>query len=140
MGYAQDTSVPIERTRLEIERTLMRYGADGFYYGTTGKGAVIGFKYKGRVIQEPILLPHRDKFSALKSGETKWQQEHRRIWRVELLFIKAALEKVDSGLTTFENVFLAQTCLPGGQTVSQVLEPQFQKMLSDGTMPKLLTE
>ncbi|MFA5382073.1 MAG: hypothetical protein WC356_02825 [Candidatus Micrarchaeia archaeon] len=140
MGYANNTSVPIERTKTEIERTLMKYGADGFYYGTSGKGAVIGFRYKDRVIKEEIPLPRRDNFSSNCKGEIDQQREHRRLWRVELLWIKAALEKVDCGLQTFENVFLAQTCLPSGQTVSQVLEPQFQKMLSDGTMPKLLTE
>ncbi|WP_242394821.1 hypothetical protein [Anaeromyxobacter oryzisoli] len=30
--YAQGTSVPMERSRAEIERTLVRYGASGFAY------------------------------------------------------------------------------------------------------------
>jgi hypothetical protein len=30
--YAQGTSVPMERSRAEVERTLMRYGATGFAY------------------------------------------------------------------------------------------------------------
>ncbi len=30
--FAQGTSVPMERSRAEVERTLMRYGASGFAY------------------------------------------------------------------------------------------------------------
>jgi len=30
--YAQSTRVPIEQTRTEIERVLVRYGATGFAY------------------------------------------------------------------------------------------------------------
>lgn len=30
--YAQGTSVPMERSRAEVERTLVRYGASGFVY------------------------------------------------------------------------------------------------------------
>jgi len=33
MPYAEDTRVPIERSRSEIERTLERYGATAFSYG-----------------------------------------------------------------------------------------------------------
>lgn len=139
-NYASETRVPIERTKTEIERTLMRYGADGFYYGTATKGASIGFKYKNRVVKLNIPLPEREKFSSNQSGEIAQQKEFRRLWRVLLLWLKASLELVDSGLVTFEDVFLAQTCLPGGQTVAQVLQPQFAAMLTDGKMPKLLTE
>ena len=39
MTYAHKSSVPAEKTRGEIERTLARYGATGFAYGTeTGRG------------------------------------------------------------------------------------------------------
>ena len=31
--YVQGTDVPAERSRAEIERTLSRYGAEGFLYG-----------------------------------------------------------------------------------------------------------
>jgi hypothetical protein len=139
-NYASNTSVPIERTKTEIERTLIRYGADGFYYGTASKGACIGFKYKDRVIKLSIPLPPREKFSEKACGEIEQQREFRRLWRVLLLWIKASLELIDSGLVTFEDVFLAQTCLPGGQTVAQVLTPQFAAMLADGKIPKMLTD
>lgn len=31
--YAEGTSVPMERSRAEAEKTLIRYGASGFHYG-----------------------------------------------------------------------------------------------------------
>lgn len=55
-----------------------------------------------------------------------------------MLGLKAKLELVDSGLTTFEDEFLAQTCLPGGGTISQHLQPQIEKMVESGKMPDLL--
>jgi hypothetical protein len=40
--YAADTKVPVERSRLEIERTLKRYGADRFaYFSETGRTIVM---------------------------------------------------------------------------------------------------
>lgn len=33
MAYASDTSVPVDRSKAEIERILERYGASAFMYG-----------------------------------------------------------------------------------------------------------
>ena len=139
MPYAQSTRVPVDRSKAQIEQTLMRYGADGFLYGVSAKGAGIGFSYRGRTIKFNIPLPGRDDYPETKSGEQKWEQEKRRLWRVLLLAIKAKLELVDSGLTSFEDEFLAQTCLPQGQTVSELLQPQIDKYLQGGKLPKLLS-
>jgi hypothetical protein len=35
--YASNTDVPSDRSRAEIERTLVRYGADEFMYGTRAR-------------------------------------------------------------------------------------------------------
>jgi hypothetical protein len=35
--YAADTSVSVEKSRMEIERTLARYGADAFAYFSEGR-------------------------------------------------------------------------------------------------------
>lgn len=139
--YAENTSVPIERSKTEIEQTLIRYGAEEFFYGTSSRGSGVGFKYKGRVIKMNVPMPDRRNYPDNQSGETKWMRAQRRLWRVLLLALKAKLELVDSGLTTFEDEFLAQTCLPksaGGGTVSDYLQPQIQKMVESGKMPDLL--
>jgi len=136
--YAANTKVPIERSRVEIERTLKRYGIESFFFGTSPRGDGIGFKYNGRSIKFGIPLPKRDEFKATQTGEQDYKRAMRQRYRVLVLALKAKLEMVDIGLTTFEDEFLAQTCLEGGETVSEALKPQIEKMLQTGEMPKLL--
>jgi hypothetical protein len=138
--YASNTRVSSSRSRDEIERTLIRYGAERFFYGNSGTSAGIAFSYKGRVIKFNIPFPSRDKFKSNKSGEIQYDREIRRLWRVLLLGIKAKLELVNSNLTSFEDEFLAQTCLPDGSTVSQYIQPQIAEGIKTGSMPKLLME
>ena len=139
MSYAENTKVSIGKSREEIERTLMRYGADEFFYGTSPKGDGVGFKYKGRPIKIGIPLPKRDEYKSTQAGEKNWEREKRRLWRVLLLALKAKLELIDSGITSFEDEFLAQTCLPTGETVGDMIKPQIETMIAGGKMPKLLT-
>ena len=139
-GYAENTSVPIERSKTEIERTLLRYGVEQFGYAVhTTRGTGIMFVHKGRRINLNLPLPKRDNFNSSRSGEIQWQQEQRRLWRVLLLWLKANLELIDTGLISFEDIFLAQTCLPNGSTVSTMLNPQIDRMIEDGEIPKMLT-
>jgi len=48
--YAQGTDVPAERSRAEIERTLSRYGAEGFLYGWDRERHVMAFRLGGRLL------------------------------------------------------------------------------------------
>lgn len=137
--YAKNTTVPAGRSKAEIERTLDRYGVDAFYYGKSAAGAAIGFTYKGRAIKLNVPVPDRNEFRANKTGDASWEKECRRVWRVLLLWIKANLEVIEAGLVTFEDVFLAQTCLPDGRTVGQEIQEKINAMVTDGQMPKLLT-
>ena len=137
--YAKNTSVSVDRSKAEIERTLDRYGVDAFFYSKSASGAGIGFTFKGRTIKLNVPLPDRKEYRDNKTGEANWEKECRRLWRVLLLRIKGDLEAVESGLITFEDVFLAQTCLPDGSTVGQVIQEKINLMVTDGRMPKLLT-
>jgi len=138
--YAKNTKVPVERSKIEIERTLNRYGIEEFFYGTSPRGDGIGFKYNGRTIRFGIPLPKRKDFRDTATGEADYKRAIRQQWRILLLALKAKLELVDAGLTTFEDEFLAQTCLQGGRTVGDALQPQIEEMLETGEMPKLLPE
>lgn len=144
--YAENTSVPADKSRAEIERTLERYGADQFMYGWTPDGAVIGFRMKGRVVRMVLPLPDKadEEFHTTPTGRRKrnedsalaaWEQACRQSWRALALVVKAKLEAVAAGISTFEREFLADTILPSGQTVSEWLEPQIDKALRNQTMP-----
>jgi hypothetical protein len=123
--YAERTKVPVAQTRTEIERALARYGADAFGYGWDGDRSVISFRAQGRYVRFAIQIPSSP-------------QEERQRWRALLLVVKAKLEAVESGITSFEEEFLAHVVLPDNQTVGDWLLPQVWAAYEDGGMPKLL--
>lgn len=153
MSYAADTSVPVERSRAEIEGTLKRYGATHFGYMTDPKRAVVMFQANGRSVRFSLPLPDRasrnfthraDKRSGLFKQRTvteadkAYEQACRTRWRALALVIKAKLEAVASGITTFENEFLAHVVLPNGGTVGEWIAPQLEASYKSGGMPSML--
>lgn len=145
MPYAENTSVPVERSRAELEATLARYGADAFMYGWDQEGAVIQFRAHGRHVKFELPLPARDdqEFTehsrGMRTAEAAlkaWEQACRQRWRALNLVVKAKLEAVETGITVFEDEFLAHIILPNGQTAGQWMRPQVAKAYEDGTMPK----
>lgn len=152
MKYAENTSVAVDRSKAEVERTLTRYGAKKFIYGwdTEPPQSLIGFQARGRCIRFILPLPDRNDpvFWKTDTGRTRkygaaiaeWEQACRQRWRALALVIKAKLEAVESGITTFEDEFLAQTVLPGGNgnTVGQWIAPRLTEAYQLGRMPELL--
>lgn len=146
--YAQNTSVSVGKSKNEIERILQRYGAKQFIQGWDQQMAYVGFVFKERTIKLRLTLPPREDFTKTPAGRKRrnpddalraWEQACRQLWRAQALVIKAKLEAVESGIAAFEDEFLAYTCLPGGQTVSELIQPQIVESISSGKMPKLLT-
>ena len=133
--YAEDTSVPAEKSRAEIERTLTRFGADQFGYGTKTDSAVIVFRVKGRHIRFLLPLP------ALEDHRSKegMEREVRRRWRSMTMCIKAKLESVATGIETFEESFMAHVVLPNGMTLAEHAAPLIEQAYADGKMPPLLS-
>lgn len=149
MGYAENTSVPADRSRNEIERTLQRYGADAFSYGWEGDMAVIAFRAGGRMVRFTLTMPDKADadFTRSPSGRKArtdeqalkaWEQATRQRWRALALVVKAKLEAVESGITTFEEEFMAHILLPDGTTVGQFMGPQIETAYETGDMPSLL--
>lgn len=150
MAYAVDTSVSVDRSRAEIERTLTRYGAEQFMSGWKEGQSVIAFKLNNRIIQFTLPLPDKndDCFKRTPAGRRRrseadayreWEQACRQRWRALGLAIKAKLEAVECGITSFEEEFLAHIVIPGGKgTVGDWLMPQLSKAYETGKMPKLI--
>jgi hypothetical protein len=147
--YAAQTSVDSATSRAEIERTLTRYGADNFMYGWDQTTAIVGFRMNRRMIQFKLRMPDRnsDRFRLTPSrgylrsveDQTKaYDQEVRQRWRALALVIKAKLEAVESGITTFEDEFLGATLLPDGGTVGEWINPQIAEAYETGLMPERL--
>lgn len=152
--YAAKTSVPVETSRAEIERTLQRYGATSFAYGWDQDKALIEFAADGRRVRFVLTLPDRnaDEFTHYTRGTVqitrhrrtpeealkKWEQACRQRWRALALVVKAKLEAVEAEISEFEDEFLAHIVLPDGTTAGQWLRPQIADAYETGTMPSML--
>lgn len=151
--FAKDTTVGTDQSRVEIERTLKRYGADAFAYASEPGRAAVMFRINGRQVRLKIGLPDpaADEFHTYYRGATKWrraagvpeqlyEQATRQIWRALALVVKAKLEAVAAGITTVEDEFLAQTVMADGSTVSENIQPQITKHYAHGGPSTLMLE
>ena len=146
--YAETTSVPVERSKAEIERILQKYGADQFMSGWDSERAYLAFESHGRQIKFELPMPNQadESFAKTETGKKRtktqqtkaWEQACRSRWRALALVIKAKLEAVETGITTFEDEFLAHTMLPNGSLVRDWMQPQIDEAYSSGKMPSLL--
>ena len=149
--YAANTEVSSSRSRDEIERTLTRYGADQFMYGWQDNAAVVGFRMEGRMIRFILPLPDRTakEFTEYVSRGKLWartdeaaaklyEQAIRQKWRALALVIKAKLEAVESGISVFDDEFMANIVLPRGGTVGEWMRPQIAEAYLTGEMPNAL--
>ena len=145
--YAQSTDVSSEKSRGEIERILQRYGADQFMYGWQTDSAVVAFRANDRRVRFILPLPDRAdrEFTHHSKGvrtpdaaARAYEQAVRQRWRALALLIKAKLEAVESGISEFEDEFLANTMLPDGQTVGEWIRPQVAESYRTALMPPLL--
>jgi hypothetical protein len=147
--YAEQTKVSTEQSRNEIERTLRRYGASQFAYGWQGDAAMVGFEMHNRHIRFVLPLPDRNdrEFTRTpyrgnartpQAAEAAWEQACRQRWRALLLCIKAKLEAVHAGITTFDDEFLAHIMLPNGGTVGDWLGPKIEHAYLTRQMPPML--
>lgn len=141
--FAQQTKVGVEKSRSEIEALLRQHGAKdlAMAYADNADRAMIGFRWKARNFK--IVLPLPSQAPTTPGGrpshnpEAARTQEIKRRWRALLLVIKAKLEAIEIGISTFEDEFLAYTMLPGNQTVSEVVQPRVAAILKGETQPLL---
>ena len=137
MAYAVNTSVPIERSRAEIEKILEKHNATAFAYATRPELAQIQFEMGERRMKFNLPLPVRPQGSKAVAVK-KWEQTCRSKWRALGLCIKAKLEAVESGITTLEYEFMAHIVLPDGRTLGEAVLPQVEESYRTNQMPPLL--
>lgn len=148
--YAAGTEVSSDRSRAEIERTLRRYGATQFLYGWSGAHATVGFTAHGRSIrfELPMPDPKGREFTRTDTGRERsetvaadaYEKAVRQRWRALALVVKAKLEAVAAGISTFEDEFLGSTVLPGGATVADTVRERVSDAYALGQVPALLPD
>jgi hypothetical protein len=144
--YAEKTSVSVENSRGEIERTLSGTALPPLPTAGTRsarslssitKTARSGSFFPCRTARpESSRIPQAEVTVALTPMHTR--PGSRRAGNGCGLAIKAKLEAVAAGITTFEDEFRAHIVLPDGSTFGLWARPQIAKVYEDNTMPSLL--
>jgi hypothetical protein len=143
--YANDTAVPPEKSRMEIEATLRKYGARSFAFAQDDTRSMIGFEMNGRRVKFLLPMPrideeeiafvgegHRRKRREGQALQRAFDQAIRQRWRALALAIKAKLEAVEVGIVTFDQEFLAHIMLPNGETVGDRALPAVNEAYKRG--------
>lgn len=146
MRYASKTKVASDRSRSEIEKTLIRYGASSFMYLNGNGRAAIMFEAMNRRIKMELPLPSFAEYEKSPGGRKwsrvqglkAWERAGHQRWRALSLVVKAKLEAVESGVATFEQEFLAYTVLPNGATVGTLVLGDVDQAYREGKMRPLL--
>lgn len=144
--FAAGTNIDESKSRMEIERILKRYGASKFMFGWDDNASMIVFEAYNRRIKFLLPTPTIEEFRETPKGKIRTRKimeiahdlETKRRWRALALVIKAKLEAVNSGISTFEQEFMANILLPDGETVGEWISPQLDQIYLNGKMPPLL--
>lgn len=130
--YAENTDVPVSRSRDEIERLVRKHGARKVGTYTDDDSAVVTFQTADRTVKFTIPLPPPSA-ADIRAYQTRShkstddvrrilaESEERRRWRSLALVIKARLTAVADGVETFDEAFLAHIVTPGGKTILEEL-------------------
>ncbi len=151
--FAKETTVPVEKSRAEIEECLRKYGASEFHTGWKVDAAMIAFRYESLFVRFVLPLPKREErrfthktdrrygYEAKRTdlqATKEWEQEIRQRWRALLLGIKAKLEMVECKISTVEQEFMANIVLPNDITLGDWIVSEMMPAITRGEMPKLL--
>jgi hypothetical protein len=147
--YAAGTDVSTDRSMAEIRATLRRYGAEQVLWGEGDDRAMVWFMMSGRQVKIAVPMPDRNsrefthtpergKQRTALQRDAAWEQAVKQRWRALNLVIKAKLEAVQAGISTFDTEFLGHLVLPGGQTVGDAVRDDIDHAYATNTMPALL--
>jgi hypothetical protein len=151
--FAEDTSVPISRSRGEIDQLLRAWGAQGIQWTDDFEHDRVMLRFvwpRGEqhfMARFAISLQGREELKEEAKGvygtvreaylEKLMQSRGKREHRVLLLWLKAALNAVDSGLIDAETIFLPFLEDRNGKTIAEIALPRLGVLL-EGSANRLL--
>lgn len=126
-AYAATTKVPVAKTRMEIDLLLEKIGA------TTRATAVDDLKNRAQVVFVLKGAHYRIDVPLPKCSSpgnlAKHEQAVRSRWRGVLLLLKAKIEAVRLGLSSYDREFLPDLVLGNGRTVFENIPALMQSGL-----------
>lgn len=152
--YAENTAVPISRSRGEIDRLLREWGAEAIAWADDFKHDCVNLRFvwphddARYMARFRLRLPSRNSLERdaidgrtgrvsenkiAKLMDERGKREHRTL----LIWLKGALNAVEMGLVSAEALFLPFLEGLDGQTVSEVLVPKMGRLL-EGSAERLL--
>lgn len=130
MAYAENTTVPLERSISEIIGMVRKAGAESIGQMQERDSFVIVFALADRRMKFKVPLateycgPRTAGNGRRIDPVQRLEQMNRQKGRALMLVIKAKLESVESGVETFEQAFLGNIMLADGKTVYEnIAEP-----------------
>ena len=125
--YAAATTVPVSRSRDELQTLVERVGASDFGYRSGESGTAIMFRRER--ISYLVRIPNPP------DGD---RQAERSIWRAFVLLLKAKVIAIEEEITTFEETFLAYTLVGQGVTLAEQYIPGLKEAALEGRAPDAL--
>jgi len=152
--FAEDTAVPVSKSRGEIDRLLRSWGAQGIQWTDDFEHDRIMLRFiwpRGEqrfMARLAVRLPGRKDLEAGaidgRSGrvspgklERLMEERGKREHRILVLWLKAALNAVDVGLVSAEELFLPFLEDRNGKTVAEIALPRLGALL-EGSAKRLL--
>lgn len=138
MTYAHGTTVPVSRSRAELDELLKKHSASQRVFADDDeKGLeIVVFALAGRQYRLEVPLPKREAFliftKQINGAPRRYQrtpedvakvheQACRERWRAIVLLVKAKLETIAIGLSTVEQEFFANLQTYEGKSLYEVL-------------------
>ena len=145
--FAETTEVPVARSRQEIDRLLREWGCDGLAWADDFRAGEVCLRFiwsrdEARYLArinlklptDEALRPKAMDRRTHRLSEPKLKKlqdaRGRREFRVLLLWLRAALNAVDTGIVTAEAVFLPFLEGQDGRTVAEVAVPRMRLLLT----------
>lgn len=140
-AYAKDTAVPVERSQAELCALMRQAGATHQQFGSGPGVSWIEWATSTRHVRVTLPIPditHRD-FTHTPKGVRRSPADAARAhaqhikagWRQLVLVVKAKLEAIRAGISTFDDEFLAFIVTADGRTVSQAIRPALESAKPD---------
>lgn len=151
--YAENTAVPISRSRGEIDQLLRSWGAQGIQWTDDYEHDRVMLRFvwprgdQRFMARFAVHLPGREKLQEEAKGaygtireaylEKLMQGRGRREHRVLALWLKACLNAVNDGLVDAETLFLPFLEDKNGKTIAEIALPRLGVLL-EGSATRLL--
>lgn len=136
--YADRTKVTVEKSRAEIEKELVRFGASAFTSGFDDNRAFIMFRAQGRFVRLSLTLPTDMPPTRADAKAAAINAEKRRLWRSLLLLVKAKLAAVADGIVEFEQEFMPHIVMANSETVWERAKENIAHEYLSGAVTPLL--